>query len=124
MLEEAAKRGTAAVARRGGVGPSALEMIEEPGDGVGVEILQHKRGDLAAASPGNELKQQLERVAIGARRMWARAALARQIAGEERLHQSEQQLRSGLAHRGCRAWRICCSKRVLASSRSCGVAFR
>ena len=60
------------------------------GGQVQYSLLRELDGDLAAATLGNELKQQLERVAIGARRMWARAALARQIVGEERLHQSEQ----------------------------------
>lgn len=92
VFEEAAQRGTAAVARGGGIGPCGLEMIQKRSDHIGVEIVQPERGDLAVLTLGHEQQQQLERIAIGADRVRARAALAGQIVGEKGLDESEKRL--------------------------------
>ncbi|MER9745660.1 hypothetical protein NKJ24_31770 [Mesorhizobium sp. M0187] len=92
VLEEAAQRGTAAVACGGGIGPCGLEMIQKRSDHIGVEIVQPERGDLAVLTLGRKQQQQLERIAIGADRVRARAALTGQIGGEEGFDEGEERL--------------------------------
>jgi len=124
MLEKAANRGPTAVSGCDRVGTFGLDMIEKSGNPVGIEIIKSQRGDGATLMLRDKLQQEFERIAVRADRMGARASLAWQICSEERLHQGEQCLASRIAHRGWRECRRCCSKRTLASSRSCGVALR
>ena len=71
-----------------------------------------------------KLEQQLERIPIGAHCVSACTTLAGQVLHEEGFDEREQLARSCVTHSGGRASRRCCSNRVLASSRSCGVALR
>jgi len=63
-----------------------LEMVEERGDGCGVEIGDVERRRFAAAACGGEPQQQLDRVAVGGDRVRAGVALLEEPLGEERLH--------------------------------------
>ena len=90
VLEEAAQCGAATVACGCGVGPFGLKMIKKCGNHAGVEIIQTERGYPAVLTLGCEQQQHLKCIAIGADRMRARAALTRQIAGEEGLDEGEK----------------------------------
>jgi hypothetical protein len=83
MLEEASDGGPTTVAGCGRVGSVGLKMIEKSCNQVGIEIVERQRGDHATVTLRGKLEQELERIAIRARRMRARAALAWQISGEE-----------------------------------------
>lgn len=124
VLEEAADGGTAAVTCDGRVGPVGLDVIEEVTDRLGVEVAQFERGDAPTRALRNELEQQLQSVPVGADRMYAGAALTRQILAEERFDEGEQRSRGSVAHCGRRERRRCSSKRPLASSSNWGVALR
>jgi hypothetical protein len=89
FFEEASDGGASAVAGHGRVQALGLEVIEEACDRVGVQVGKLQRGDTAPPTLCDELEQELERIPVGAHRMHARAALARQILGEERLDQGE-----------------------------------
>jgi hypothetical protein len=56
MLEETANGGAPAVARRGRVRPAALDVIEEAGDRVRVEIIDHQSGDVSTIALSGELE--------------------------------------------------------------------
>ena len=116
MLEEAAEGSAPAIAGGGGVRAVDLDVIEEASDRVDVEVTGLQRCDLSASAMCGELEQELERIPIGADRMSAGPALARQIVDEEGLDEREQLLWRPFAQRGGRAPRRCCSNRLLASS--------
>jgi len=77
MLDEAAEGGTPAIAGGGRVRAVDLDVIEEAGDRVDVDVVEAQQRDLSASAMGDELEQELERVPVGADRMSARPALTR-----------------------------------------------
>ena len=83
---ERVDRRQAGVSGAGAVAAVGLEVIEERGDGVGVEIgdVEHRR--FPPATRGGEPQQQSDRVAVGGDRVRAGVALLEQSLGEERLH--------------------------------------
>ena len=99
-------------------------MIEKGRDCVGVQIGELQRSDIPAIALSGEHKQELQRVPIGANRVRARATLAWQVLDEEGFNERKQLPLRSHAHCGDRASRRCCSNRLLASSKSCGVAFK
>ena len=124
MPEEATEGGAPAIAGGSRVRAVDLDVIEKARDHVGVEIAELQRCDVPAIPLSGEREQEFEGIPVGANRMQAGPALARQIFHEEGFDEREQLPRRGPAHCGGRAPRRCCSNRLLASSSSCGVAFR
>ena len=100
VLEESAYRGAPAIARGGGVRPCCLDVIQDAGHRVGIEIVQLQAGDAPAALFSDERQQQRQRVAVGAHRVHAGTSLPRQVLGEVRPQVSEQAARSRTAHDG------------------------
>ena len=63
--EQRANRGQPGVAGPNAVAPFVLEMVEEGGDRLGVELFEIKAGGSGAGLFGNEGVQQFEGVAVG-----------------------------------------------------------
>jgi transposase len=98
VLEEAADRCPAAVARGWRVRPFELDVIEEARHRVGVEIAQLQGGDASAALVGDELEQQRQCVSVSADGVNAGASLPWQVLGEVRFDLREQTARGCAAH--------------------------
>lgn len=116
MLDEAVEGRAPVIAGGGGVRAVGVDVIEEAGDHVDVEVAEAQQRDLSASAKGGELEQELERVPVGADRKPARPTLTWQIVYEEGLDEREQLPWRRFAHRGGHALRRCCSNRSLASS--------
>jgi hypothetical protein len=83
VAEEAPDGREADVAGARAVAAVALQMVEEGADEPHVEILDLKIGRLPLHPGGGEAQEQDEAVRVGCDRMWARAALARQVVPQE-----------------------------------------
>src|SRR5581483_1542167 len=101
----------------GGVVPAGLEVVEECGDQLGVQVSPVQGVGWLAGSLLGEGEQQLERIAVRGDGAGAGAALADQPLGEESLQGGGDRGHRCAASCDCSSWRA-------ASARSSGAADR
>jgi hypothetical protein len=77
MSEEAAEGGASAIAGCGRVRSVGLDVIEEAGDRIGVQIAESQRCNIPTIATCNKLEEELQHVSVGTHGMHASAALAR-----------------------------------------------
>jgi hypothetical protein len=85
IAEQRVDRGETGVAGGDAVAPLLFEVVEEPADHVGVEVVEIEGGRRLAGALVGVAEKQPERVAIGGHGVGAGAALGDQPLGEERL---------------------------------------
>src|SRR5262249_53445613 len=89
VIDEAADRREAAVARAGTVSSLGLDVVEEREYRVGADVVEMEQCDRLCSAAGDEHEEQPQRVAVRTDGVPARAADSLEVVAKEALHVSK-----------------------------------